>query len=73
MGVRCSLAVVLICISLMANDVEHLSGCLVAILYLWRNIYATLCPFFNWVTCLFIVELLSRLIHLPQNWNQPFL
>ena len=46
---------VLICISLMVNDVEHLFICLLAIFLLWRNS----CPsyiskirlFFKWLNC----------------------
>lgn len=43
----------LICISLRTADAEHLLTCSHL---LWRNVLQVLCPFFNWVVCLFTTE-----------------
>ena len=51
---------VLNCILLMINAV--LFTCLLAFMcLLWRRVSSILCPFLNWVVCLFVIELLSAL------------
>ena len=49
MNVKYALVVILTCISLIPNDVEHLSMCLLAVCLFWRNVYSGLVPIFHWV------------------------
>ena len=52
------LIVVLTTISLMANEVEHIFMCLLAIyISSLEKILLNPLPIFNWLICLFIIEL----------------
>ena len=49
---------VLICISLMISDVEHISMCLLVLYVLFGEVSVqVLCSFFNCIACFYVVEL----------------
>lgn len=54
-SVRCYFTAVLICISLIANDIDHFSRASWPFVYiLWRNIYSYLLSIFSWVVFLLL-------------------
>lgn len=59
--VKCDPIVILICISVVVNEVKHLSMCLLGLFVYFhcRNVYQIIFPFLNWESLKFVFLVLS--------------
>ena len=59
--VKCDLIVILICISVVVNEVKHLSMCLLGLFVYFhcRNVHQIIFPFLNWENLKFVFLVLS--------------
>lgn len=64
---RCYLIVVLVCISLLMNDVEYLFMLLLPFVFFGKMSIPVLCPYFNYIICVFVIDLYEFLRHFRYN------